>query len=107
MSTPTDPVLARRSGRRILRLAALVVGVLAALLGSSSAAFAQLPPPDHNAATPPTVIEVATTQPSPSTGLALWAVVAVAVTAVALGAGLMQLVHAARRSEREPSLAGA
>jgi hypothetical protein len=89
--------------RSLTRLAGLVLGAVAFMVASATAALAQVPVPDVNAASVPGSL-TATTQsaavPPASTGLAGWAVVLIAVLAVAVGAGLAELVRATRHHDR-------
>ena len=92
---------------RTARLLALFTTVLAVLGLSATAALAQVPPPDSTGAGQPVATTTIVTHTVPGSGLAPWVVLMVAVLAIAVGAGLTELVHAARRSARSQSLAPA
>jgi hypothetical protein len=93
---------------RIVRLLALFTAAMGALALPASAALAQVPPPDPAGAgelAPATARMV--THTVFGSGLAIWTVLVIAATAIAVGVGLTELVHALRRHDRSQPLATA
>jgi hypothetical protein len=93
----------RKIHSRTVRLLGLIAATVAALAVTAQSAFAQLVPEGPNVG--PAATPVVVTHTTTHSGLAVWAVVLIAVGAIAVGAGLRELVRSLARSQRVRRLA--
>lgn len=92
---------------RILRLGGLFGAVLAMVTVSTTAAFAQVAPPGGGGVSSAAAPVSSTTTTAANAGLAPWAIVMLIAVAIAVGAGLSELVHVSRRRHDAQQLATA
>jgi hypothetical protein len=87
----------RKVHARTVRLFALIATFAAALAIPAQSAFAQVAPPEVPIAGGRVGVTPAVIHTSSSAGPAVWIVVVIAIAAIAVGAGLRELVHGVSR----------